>query len=60
MKIEDIKRLDGDVITDDEFVEIEESEYVTSMWYNGYSEVYYNKQWFTLKLIDNSEVDIYA
>ena len=60
MRIEDIKRLECQVVTDDEFVEIEESEYVTSMQYNGYSGVYYNKQWFTAGLIDKSEVDIYV
>ena len=60
MKIEDVKRLECQVVTDDEFVEIEESEYVTSMQYNGHSGLYYNKQWFTVGLIDGSEVDIYV
>ena len=60
MNIEDIKRLECQVVTDDEFVEIEENENVKSMQYNGHSGLYYNKQWFTVDLIDGSEVDIYV
>lgn len=60
MRIEDIKRLEGKVVTDDEFIEIEEDENVLDVSYNGYSGLYYHKQWFTILLVDETEVDIYV
>lgn len=60
MKIEKIKKLDGQTVTLKQLRKVEESENVINIEDNGLSGLHYNKHWYSAFLVNNEEIQLYT
>lgn len=57
--IEDIKVLDGNILTKNELEELFEDERIINYDHNGYSGKLPDKIWWSIKLSDGTEINVY-
>ncbi len=60
MKLEEIKLLDHEIVSQEILDEIEESEYVCGFEMLGCSGLYPSATWFGVTLVDSSCIDVYC
>lgn len=60
MTIEQLKDLDGNIITLEELEAVEEFENVVSTEDNGLSGLHYNKHWYSVTLSNGEEIQVYT
>jgi hypothetical protein len=58
--IQDLKDLDGEILDDEQFRELDESEYVTACENNGGSGRFNGYMWYTFTLTDSTEINVYC
>jgi hypothetical protein len=58
--LQDLKDLDGEILDDEQFEELDQSEYVTACENNGNSGQYNGCTWYTYTLTDSTEINVYC
>lgn len=59
-QLQELMSYDERVITEEEYTYLEEHELVTNVESNGMSGQHVNKMWYTVTLVDESEIEVYA
>lgn len=59
MNLKEMKELSNEVLTEQQFTEVEESEFVTEVQDNGMSGVDPTNHYYTVVFTDGTEMDIY-
>lgn len=60
MKLEEIKLLDNELVSQEILDELEESEYVRNFETLGASGQYVSATWFDVTLVDGSHIDVFC
>lgn len=59
-EMKEIKAMNGEIITDEQYEAIEESEFVEEIEDYGMSGYYTSAHWYCVHLVDGDNVDVYC
>lgn len=59
-EMKEIKAMNGEIITDEQYEAIEESEFVEEIEDCGMSGYYTSAHWYCVHLVDGDNVDVYC
>lgn len=60
LEMKEIKAMNGEIITDEQYEAIEESEFVEEIEDCGMSGYYTSAHWYCVRLVDGDNVDVYC
>jgi len=60
LEMKEIKAMNGEIITDEQYEAIEESEFVEEIEDCGMSGYYTSAHWYCVHLVDGDNVDVYC
>lgn len=60
LEMKEIKAMNGEIITDEQYEAIEESEFVEEIEDCGMSGYYTSAHWYCVHLVDGNSIDVYC
>lgn len=60
LEMKEIKAMNGEIITDEQYEAIEESEFVEEIEDCGMSGYYTSAHWYCVHLVDGDNIDVYC